>query len=88
MVGRLARIEQRTSTVAGALGDVSEVAETTSALEEESLPGSVLVCSDSDVALRALLAASPDVRDIEVTGAGLEDAFVQLTRDERAAEAA
>jgi hypothetical protein len=28
------------------------------------------------------------VRDIEVTGAGLEDAFVQLTHEERAAEAA
>lgn len=44
-----------------------------------------LVCSDSDVALRALLDASPDVRDIEVTGAGLEDAFVQLTHEESAA---
>jgi ABC-2 type transport system ATP-binding protein len=48
----------------------------------------VLICSDSDAALRALLAASPNVRDIEVTGAGLEDAFVQLTHEERAAEAA
>jgi ABC-2 type transport system ATP-binding protein len=44
-----------------------------------------LVCSDSDVALRALLDASPDVRDIEVTGAGLEEAFVQLTHEESAA---
>jgi ABC-2 type transport system ATP-binding protein len=48
----------------------------------------VLICADSDAALRALLAASPEVRDIEVTGAGLEDAFVQLTHEERAAEAA
>ena len=48
----------------------------------------VLICSDSDAALRALLAASPDVRDIEVTGAGLEDAFVQLTHEDRAAQAA
>lgn len=46
-----------------------------------------LVCSDSDAALRALLAASADVRDIEVTGAGLEEAFVQLTHDESAAAA-
>jgi ABC-2 type transport system ATP-binding protein len=45
----------------------------------------VLICSDSDAALRALLAACPDVRDIEVTGAGLEDAFVQLTTDDAVA---
>jgi ABC-2 type transport system ATP-binding protein len=45
----------------------------------------VLVCSDSDAALRALLEASPSVRDIEVTGAGLEEAFVQLTHEEPAA---
>ena len=48
----------------------------------------VLVCSDSDAALRALLDASAAVRDVEVTGAGLEDAFVQLTHEDRAAEAA
>jgi ABC-2 type transport system ATP-binding protein len=47
----------------------------------------VLICTDSDAALRALLGASPDVRDIEVTGAGLEDAFVQLTADDDALEA-
>jgi ABC-2 type transport system ATP-binding protein len=45
----------------------------------------VLVCSDSDAALRALLEASPSARDIEVTGAGLEEAFVQLTHEEPAA---
>jgi ABC-2 type transport system ATP-binding protein len=43
--------------------------------------GVILNCSDSDVALRALLAAHADARDIEVTGAGLEEAFVQLTAD-------
>jgi ABC-2 type transport system ATP-binding protein len=48
----------------------------------------VLICSDSDAALRALLAASPEARDLEVTGAALEDAFVQLTHEDRAAEAA
>ena len=41
----------------------------------------VLRCSDSDSALRALLAAYADVRDIEVTGAGLEEAFLELTAD-------
>jgi ABC-2 type transport system ATP-binding protein len=39
----------------------------------------VLSCSDSDAALRALLPAFPAARDIEVSGAGLEDAFLQLT---------
>jgi ABC-2 type transport system ATP-binding protein len=42
--------------------------------------GSVLLsCSDADTALRALLAAEPAARDLEVTGAGLEDAFLALT---------
>jgi ABC-2 type transport system ATP-binding protein len=40
----------------------------------------VLTCSDSDTAIRALLAEHPEARDIEITGAGLEDAFVELTR--------
>jgi ABC-2 type transport system ATP-binding protein len=35
--------------------------------------------SDSDVTLRALLAAFPDVADIEIGGAGLEEAFLALT---------
>ncbi len=39
----------------------------------------ILVCSDSDAAIRELLAAHPRARDIEITGAGLEEAFVQLT---------
>jgi ABC-2 type transport system ATP-binding protein len=40
----------------------------------------VLRCSDSDAALRALLADFPAVRDIEIAGAGLEEAFLELTR--------
>jgi ABC-2 type transport system ATP-binding protein len=39
----------------------------------------ILNCADSDAAVRALLAACPDVRDLEITGAGLEAAFLQLT---------
>ena len=39
----------------------------------------VLSCSDSDAAIRALLAAHPAARDIEISGAGLEEAFLQLT---------
>ncbi|HEY3716924.1 MAG TPA: ABC transporter ATP-binding protein [Jatrophihabitantaceae bacterium] len=41
----------------------------------------VLNCSDSDAAIRALLPAYPQARDIEISGAGLEQAFLQLTGD-------
>jgi ABC-2 type transport system ATP-binding protein len=41
-----------------------------------------LACSDSDAALRALLAAFPAARDIEVRGAGLEQAFLELTGED------
>jgi ABC-2 type transport system ATP-binding protein len=41
----------------------------------------VLTCTDSDIALRALLHASPGAHDIEVAGAGLDQAFLQLTAD-------
>jgi ABC-2 type transport system ATP-binding protein len=47
-----------------------------------------LVSSDSDATLRAFLAAYDDARDIEVRGAGLEEAFLQLTGEEQEAEAA
>jgi ABC-2 type transport system ATP-binding protein len=43
--------------------------------------GVVLNCSDSDIALRALLPAYPQARDIEVSGARLEEAFMLLTAD-------
>ena len=38
-----------------------------------------LHCSDSDAAIRALLDRYPSASDIEITGAGLEAAFLQLT---------
>ena len=57
--------------------------------ELEALPGVtaaerrgeaiVLVCTDSDAAIRALLARHEDARDVEIGGAGLEQAFLQLT---------
>jgi ABC-2 type transport system ATP-binding protein len=40
-----------------------------------------LACTDSDIAIRALLAAHADARDIEIRGAALEDAFVELTTE-------
>jgi ABC-2 type transport system ATP-binding protein len=46
----------------------------------------LLSCADSDVALRAFLPAFPGARDIEVTGAGLEEAFLQLTGDDMTTE--
>ena len=45
----------------------------------------VLRCSDSDAAIRALLADYPSARDIEVTGADLEEAFLELTAAEAVA---
>lgn len=39
----------------------------------------VLRCSDSDVAIRALLERFSGARDIEITGAALEEAFLELT---------
>jgi ABC-2 type transport system ATP-binding protein len=41
----------------------------------------ILSCSDSDAALRALLSQFPEARDIEVRGAGIEEAFLALTVD-------
>lgn len=42
----------------------------------------VLSCSDSDSALRALLDVFPTVSDIEVRGAGLEEAFLELISED------
>jgi len=39
----------------------------------------VLSCTDSDLDIRALLARYPRAKDIEIAGAGLEEAFLQLT---------
>ncbi len=48
----------------------------------------VLSCDDADDALKALLARYPGTRDIDVRGADLEDAFVELTADEAQLEGA
>jgi len=47
-----------------------------------------LVTSDSDATLRAFLDSYADARDIEVRGAGLEEAFLQLTAETQHAAAA
>jgi ABC-2 type transport system ATP-binding protein len=41
-----------------------------------------LTCTDSDAALRALLPTYPAMHSIEVRGAGLEEAFLELTTDD------
>jgi ABC-2 type transport system ATP-binding protein len=41
-----------------------------------------LVCDDSDAAIRALLAGYPQAHHIEIAGADLEQAFLELTGDE------
>jgi ABC-2 type transport system ATP-binding protein len=41
-----------------------------------------LRCGDSDAAIRALLAAFPAASDLEISGAGLEEAFLELTGGE------
>jgi ABC-2 type transport system ATP-binding protein len=42
----------------------------------------VLSCGDSDAALRAFLATYPAAHDIEVRGAGLEEAFLELVAED------
>ncbi len=43
----------------------------------------VLSCADADAALAALFAVFPEVRDVEVRGGTLEEAFLELTGDEQ-----
>lgn len=46
----------------------------------------ILHCTDSDAAIRALLRDFPAASDIEIAGAGLEEAFLLLTGDQRSEE--
>jgi ABC-2 type transport system ATP-binding protein len=46
-----------------------------------------LTCTDSDAALRALVQQYPAAHDIDVHGAGLEEAFLELTGDGDAEDA-
>ncbi len=73
-----------TRTIRATLSDVaeSELADLPGAISATRHGGAIsIVCIDSDAAIRALLARYPAARDIEVVGAGLEEAFVELTRD-------
>ena len=62
--------------------DISDLAGLSGVASAERHGDSVILrCSDSDRAIRGLLDRYPSVRDIEITGAGLEEAFLQLTSD-------
>ena len=64
------------------LPDVSaDRLETLDGVRHAELHGEAIIlnCSDSDAAVRALLREFPAARDLEITGAGLEAAFLQLT---------
>ena len=65
-----------------AVPELAELAGVTSA--DRHGDAVTLICADSDAAIRALLAAHPQARDIEIAGAGLEDAFLRLTADDGA----
>ncbi len=62
-------------------GASSELLESLAGVVTATIHGEAidLACADSDVAIRALLAAYPDVHEIEIVGAGLEHAFLELT---------
>ncbi len=73
-----------TRTIRATLADVAldELAKLPGVTNAERRGEAVtLSCSDSDAAIRALVAAYPDARDFEIRGAGLEEAFLRLTVD-------
>jgi ABC-2 type transport system ATP-binding protein len=74
-----AAIPQGTPTALRTLPGVASV--------EQQGPRMVLRCTDSDAALRALLATYPDCHDIEIRTGNLEDAFLELTADPAGAAA-
>ncbi len=73
--GRIVRaaVPDASATALRALPAVSEV--------ELRPTGVTISTADSDLTLRALLAAFPQAHDIEVTAVGLEGAFLSLTGD-------
>jgi ABC-2 type transport system ATP-binding protein len=70
----------RATLPGAASGELAELPGVTSV--ERRGEAVVLSCSDSDAAIRALLSIHPEVRDLEIAAAGLEEAFVALTRDD------
>lgn len=78
-----ARIGRRSIRATLAVADASELEKLTGVINVERRGESItLRCDESDAALRELLTRYPAARDIEVTGAGLEEAFIELTSDQ------
>ena len=77
-----ARVGTRTIRATLPDADVDELATLPGVASAERRGEAVILrCGDSDAAIRALLARHPAARDIEITGAGLEEAFLELTAD-------
>jgi ABC-2 type transport system ATP-binding protein len=77
-----ARVGGRTIRATLPAADLDSLAELPGVTAAEAHGEIVIVaCSDSDAAIRALLAEHPDARDIEISGAALEEAFLELTAE-------
>ena len=75
-----AKVKSRTIRATAPDLDVSEAGRLPGVISAERLGDQiVLSCADADAALYGLLGAHSGVRDIEVRGAGLEEAFLELT---------
>jgi ABC-2 type transport system ATP-binding protein len=80
--GRTIRVTLNSATAAD-LGAIEGVTDA-----EQRGESFILNCPNSDSVLRILLSRYPDARDIEVRGAGLEEAFLDLTGDDEEGEGA
>ncbi len=75
-----ARVGTKTIRATLPEADVAELAALAGVATAERHGESVILrCSDSDRAIRALLERHPAARDVEIAGAGLEEAFLELT---------
>jgi ABC-2 type transport system ATP-binding protein len=75
-----ARVGTRTIRATLPTVDASELLGLPGVSSAERRGEAVIVrCTDSDVAIRALLSSYPEARDIEIAAAGLEEAFLALT---------
>lgn len=79
-----ARVGLRTIRATLPRADIAALAALTGVTHADTRGESIILnCADSDTAIRSLLATYPDARDIEISGAGLEQAFLQLTGDDQ-----
>jgi ABC-2 type transport system ATP-binding protein len=80
-----ARVGTRTIRATLPEADLADLRELRGVTAAERHGGAVVLrCTDSDAAIRVLLERYPAARDIEITGAGLEEAFLELTAGEAA----